>query len=157
MKHLEDHEFMVAVEGGSLAPEAADHLATCISCRQQVAELQGAVATRRADLNAETPNWNRQLEEILSRLPSSPSTAHSVSRRWLRPLLAAAAVLLVTVGLSSLWERPGVPQPVAGGEIEIEEILAEVDAVLADESVPGFELIDPGLDDPESLFENGAS
>ncbi len=38
--HLEDHEFTAAVEGLELAPEAAEHLAACISCRQQVAALQ---------------------------------------------------------------------------------------------------------------------
>jgi hypothetical protein len=37
----------------------------------------------------------------------------------------------------------------------VEEILAEVDAVLADDSIPGFEVIDPGLE--EAIYENGTS
>ena len=45
--------------------------------------------------------------------------------------------------------------PVAGSELPVEQILAEVDAMLADDSIPGFELIDPGLDD--AIYENGAS
>ena len=40
-------------------------------------------------------------------------------------------------------------------ELPVEQILAEVDAVLADDTIPGFELIDPGLD--EEFYENGAS
>ena len=75
----------------------------------------------------------------------------------MRPLLAAAAVLLMVIGLRVLWV-PGTPvEPQANGEIAVEEILAEVDAVLANDDLPGFESIDPGVSDLESILENGAS
>jgi hypothetical protein len=38
----------------------------------------------------------------------------------------------------------------------VEEVLAEVDAVLDDDTLPGFEAIDPGLDDPGALV-NGTT
>ena len=155
--HLEDHEFAAAVEGLELEGESAEHLAACISCRQQVAALQTAICDRRLGMESEVSDWDRQREEILAQLPSLPATGSPSQRRWLRPLLAAAATLLVAVGVNSLWDPPGGTEPTLGTEIEIEEILAEVDAVLADDSLPGFEFIDPGVDDPESLFENGAS
>ena len=155
--HLEDHEFTAAVEGLDLAPGAAEHLASCISCRQQVDVLEGAIAERRGEMEVGAPDWDRQREEILSRLGSAPPENAVASRRRWQPLLAAAAVVVVAVGLGSLWRPSGAPETVLTPEIAIEEILAEVDAVLADDSLPGFESIDPGVDDPESLFENGAS
>ena len=61
------------------------------------------------------------------------------------------------IGLSEL-RVPSTPVPTGGEQdLQIEEILAEVDAVLADDSLPGFESIDPGFDDPQSILENGAS
>ena len=83
-------------------------------------------------------------------MKSSPSC-------WSPCSLAAAAVLLMVVGLRVLWV-PGTPSdPRGGDDIAIEEILAEVDAVLADDYLPGFESIDPGVSDPESMIENGTS
>ncbi len=52
---------------------------------------------------------------------------------------------------------PGAATPPPTDDLAIEQILAEVDAVLADDSLPGFESIDPGVDDPASIFENGTS
>jgi hypothetical protein len=39
----------------------------------------------------------------------------------------------------------------------VDEILAEVDAVLDDDSIPGFEVIDPGVDTLEGYAANGGS
>ena len=155
--HLSEEEFTIAVEGRELVPDAAEHLAACIICRQQVAGLRKAVADRRAGLHAQAPDWERQRTEILTRLPSATPARTAGARGWIRPLLAVAAVLVMAVGLNSLWKSSPMPEPVVGSEIQIEEILAEVDAVLADDSLPGFEFIDPGMDDPASFFENGTS
>ena len=38
-----------------------------------------------------------------------------------------------------------------------EQILAEVDAALADDTIPGFELIDPGVSTTDEMIANGAS
>ena len=155
--HLSEEEFTTAVEGSELSPDAAEHLAACISCRHQVAGLRKAVADRRGGLLVQEPDWERQRAEVLGRLPSATPARTAGARAWIRPLLAVAAVLVMAVGLNSLWESSPAPEPVLGSEIQIEEILAEVDAVLADDSLPGFEFIDPGVDDPASLFENGTS
>lgn len=155
--HLEEHEFSAAVESLELDPEAAEHLAACIICRQQVGALRGAIVSRRDAMRDRAPDWDLQREEILVRLPAAPAPGPKVSRRWLRPLMAVAAVALVAIGLNFLWNPPNPIEPPAHSELPIEQILAEVDAVLADDSLPGFEFIDPGVDDPESLFENGAS
>jgi hypothetical protein len=70
-------------------------------------------------------------------------------------MLAAAAALVVAVGLGVL--RPdGTSQP-AADELAVEEILAEMDELLSDDGIPGFEIIDPESNDLETYFDNGAS
>lgn len=150
--HLDDHELAAAVAGLDLEPAAAAHLAACDGCERRVAELQLFIERRRLELLGEAPDWEAQRRQVLQRLaPPLPKTTR------LRPVLAAAAAVLVALALSLLW----APGPPAGTEavsrLEVEDILAEVDAVLADDSLPGFEAIDPGLDRPEDLFANGAS
>ena len=155
--HLEDRHITAAVAGLELEPDVERHLASCVSCRQQVVEMKELIDARRGEIESGAPDWERQRREILLRLPEAPVMASPMRRRWVRPLLAAAAVLLMVIGLRVLWV-PGTPvTPVVDGEIAVEEILAEVDAVLADEYLPGFESIDPGVSDPESIFENGSS
>jgi len=48
-----------------------------------------------------------------------------------------------------------VADPGVVSELPVEQILAEVDAMLADDSIPGLELIDQEMDD--AIFENGTS
>ena len=154
--HLDEHEISAAVASLELEPEAAEHLGLCLSCRQQVSAMREATDERRRDLEAEAPDWDRQREEIMARLPAAPATVQKSRRRWTRPLLAAAAVLVAAIGLRSLWApAPAVVENGTVSELPVEQILAEVDAVLADDSIPGFEIIDPGLED--AIYENGAS
>ena len=155
--HLEDHQITAAVAGLEIDPGAEQHLASCLSCRQRVAAMEELIDGRRRELVAEAPDWERQRQEILLQLPEPHAAERFRRKRWVRPLLAAAAVLLMAIGVRVLWV-PGTPVvPAVDGEIAVEDILAEVDAVLADEYLPGFESIDPGVSDPESIFENGAS
>ena len=73
----------------------------------------------------------------------------------MRPVLAVAAVMVMAVGIGVLrWDRPVEP-PV--DEVAVDEILAEMDELLSDDSIPGFEIIDPETDDLASYFDNGAS
>jgi hypothetical protein len=152
--HLEERELTAAVAGLELDATAEEHLGSCLSCRQQVSALRDAIDARRGDLEAEAPNWERQRHEIMLKLPAT-LTVRPVRRMWTRPLLAVAAVLVVAIGLRALWTP--APKPDAGvvSELPVEQILAEVDAMLADDSIPGFEVIDQGIDD--AIFENGAS
>lgn len=154
--HLDEHEITAAVAGLELEPEATEHLGSCLSCRQQVSAMREAIDERLRDLEAEAPDWDRQREEIMARLPAAPATVQKRRRRWTGPLLAAAAVLVAAIGLRSLWApAPSVVENGTASELPVEQILAEVDAVLADDSIPGFEIIDPGLED--AIYENGAS
>jgi len=86
-------------------------------------------------------------------LPSTPTTRSFRHRQWARPLLAIAAVLVVAIGLRALWTPTPVADPGVVSELPVEQILAEVDAMLADDSIPGLELIDQRMDD--AIFENG--
>jgi len=151
--HLDEYEITTAVSGLALDPAAEEHLASCLSCRQQVSSMRELIDVRRQGLEAEVPDWDQQRQEILLRLPLA-STAGEGHRRWVRPLLALAAILVAAIGLRMLWIPPPADRA-TNAELPVEQILAEVDAVLADDSIPGFELIEPGLDD--AVFENGAS
>ncbi len=154
--HLTDDDFAAVVADREFSEPAAEHLASCLSCRQEVADLQRLIAERRRGMEAETPDWQQQRREVMERLADQPPPRLAPVRRWLRPLLSAAAVLVVAVGLGLLM-APGAATPPSTDDLAIEQILAEVDAVLADDSLPGFESIDPGVDDPASIFENGTS
>lgn len=156
-RHLDDQEIAAAVAGLELAPERAQHLGSCLDCNRQVAALARLIDERRAEMAADEPDWEMSLAAVLGRLERSTGGSTTPERtRWWRPLAAAAATVLVAVAviLLSPGERGRVPER---SELPVEEILAEVDAVLDDDSIPGFEAIDPGLDTLEGYAANGAS
>ena len=150
--HLNDHEIAAAVAGLDLEPATLAHHGACGACRGKVEAMRALLDRRRLELLGEAPDWDAQRRQVLQRLaPTLPKTSR------LRPVLAAAAAVLVALALS-LVRAPGPPVGTeAVSRLDVDEILAEVDAVLADDSLPGFEAIDPGLDSPEDLFANGAS
>jgi anti-sigma factor RsiW len=152
--HLEDHEITAAVAGLELEAAPEEHLGSCVSCRRQVSAMRNLIDARLEDLEAEAPNWERQRRQIMMQLPAA-ATARPGRRRWTRPLLAVAAVLVVAIGLRVLWAPAPVADPGIVSDLPVEQILAEVDAILDDDSIPGFELIDQGMDD--AIFENGTS
>ena len=153
--HLEENEFTAVVAGLELEAAAEEHLGSCVSCRRQVSAMRDVIDARRGDLEAEAPDWVRQRREIMSQLPPAPAVRPVRRSPWTRPLLAIAAVLVAAVGLRALWTPAPTADPGVISELPVEQILAEVDAMLADDSIPGFELIDQGMDDV--IFENGAS
>ena len=156
MKHLDNNELAAAIAGLELEAGAEEHLASCMSCRRQVHETRELIARRRQLLLEDEPDWQRQRHEILLRLPTTSVTPRKPHSRWLRPVLAAAAVLLVVLGLGLM--RRNTPH---GGQevpaVAVEQILADVDAVLDDDTIPGFESIDPGIANLEKMYANGAS
>ncbi len=156
MRHLDNDELAAAIAGLELEAGVAEHLASCLSCRRQVEETRALFERRRQLLAEDEPDWQRQRREILRRLPTAAVVPIRRTARWLRPALAAAAVVLVVLGLGLL--RRGAPH---GGEkapeIAVEQILADVDAVLDDDAIPGFESIDPGMANLEKMYANRAS
>jgi hypothetical protein len=157
MKHPDDHQISAALAGLDLDREVAEHLASCVECRCRVASMRELIADRRDRMWADEPDWGRQRDAVLNRLAETPSTPAMPGRsRWWRPALAAAATVVVVVGLSLLGPRP-VERTVTNGEIPVTEILAEMDALLEDDSIPGFEVIDPGVEGIEDMIANGSS
>lgn len=154
-RHLEEHEITDAVAGIDLDRAVAEHLASCLACRQRLSAFLEAVDARREGLLAEAPDWERQRQEIMSRLPPAQTERSGRRHRWKRPALAVAAVLVAAAGLRVLWRPAPTVELGTTSDLPVEQILAEVDAVLADDSIPGFELIDPDLE--AAVSENGSS
>lgn len=153
--HMTSEEISAAVAGLDLEPSAREHFESCVVCRAEAAALERLIDDRRQELLVDEPDWGVQAQQIMDRL--SATAAGDVRRRssWLRPVLALAAVLVMAVGLGVLRSRGPVETTVA--EPTVEEILAEMDELLSDDSIPGFEIIDPETDDLTTFFENGAS
>jgi hypothetical protein len=153
--HLTPDETASAVAGLELVPAAREHLERCVACRAEVADLVGLIGTRRNEMIAQEPAWDEQARQIFDRLPAAAAGTVRPRPRWLRPVLAVAAVLVVAVGLGLLRPDRRVDPPREA--VAVEEILAEMNELLADDSIPGFEIIDPGTDDLETYVDNGAS
>lgn len=153
--HLTDLEIAAAIAGEKLDPRAAEHWAECVSCRQQARDLERLLEARRAQLADGAPDWQAQRDAVLARLAPRPvELGARRARPWLRPALALAATVLITVGLGLLWPDPA---PTATGELPVADILAEAEALLASDEIPGFAVIDPGLDTLSRVGENGTS
>jgi hypothetical protein len=152
-KHLEQDEIAASVAGLEIAGSAAEHLDSCVACRRQVQSVTDLIALGKEHACSGMPDWQEQRRQILARLPRRPPVVHA--RFGVRPMLAAAAALVLAIGLGVLRHGSIETQPPAMEKtVSVEQVLAEADALLADESIPGFELIDPGL---EELLQNHGS
>lgn len=154
-RHLDSEEIAAVVAGLDLDRAARDHLESCVVCRAEAADLERLIGARRDQMRAGEPDWAISAARIMGRLPAEPGDDRRLRSRWLRPVLALAAVLVLAVGLGILRPDGAVDSP--AGEPSVEEILAEMDELLSDDSIPGFEIIDPEMDDLETYFRNGAS
>jgi hypothetical protein len=151
-RHLNEDELTAAVACTELDDAVREHLAECLVCHRQVTALRELIEARREELAEPIPDWEAQREAVMERLGEiAPARSR---RRWLRPALAAAAavVMAVGVGVLQLDNSDGRDR-----DLKIEEILAEAEALLADDSIPGFEVIDPGLVELEDYLGNGVS
>jgi anti-sigma factor RsiW len=149
--HLDDAEFAAALAGDEPAGDVAEHLADCVCCRRQLAAMRGWIAERRDRMAEDAPDWAHQREGVVERLNGVDRARPR--RRWLRPALAAAAVVAIVAGVALLQQRGDDP----GRDLAVEEILAETEALLADDSIPGFEVIDPGFEELREPSSNGMS
>jgi bacterioferritin-associated ferredoxin len=159
-RHLTEDEITAAAAGLATGAEVDEHLAVCVTCNRAVEEFRHLVAERRASLEAEMPDWGAQRRRILVQLSEPGAEVVPLHRgHWRRTLLAVAAVVLAAVGV---WLQFGRQAPApAKPAVPVEKILAEVDATLADDQVPGFEALSsmvPTADEMASMMtSNGAS
>ncbi len=155
-RHLDDEQIAGAVAGAELAPDMRGHLDSCLDCRHKVATMEKLIRLRRHSMAVGEPDWEAQRAAVLHRLPERQAVQHKQPKSWLRPLLAAAAALIVVAVVGLL--RPEHTEIASNGaDISVEEILAEVDELLADDSIPGFEVIDPGMEELESYLAGDVS
>jgi hypothetical protein len=161
-EHLDEHAITAAVAGLELDRAAEEHLGSCLVCRRQVTGMQKLLAARRAEIIGQAPDWKQQQQQILARLPASPKVVPIRRHQWLRPLIAAAAVVLMAVAIGVMNHGGTALQPQAtpiAEELAVDEILAEVDAILEADGFPGFEALGPIVPDSDEIesFANGTS
>ena len=149
--HLDDAEFAAALVPDELEDDVAEHVAACAECRRQLADMRSFVALRRHEAAAGAPEWDRQRERVIVRVAGADDARRR--RRWLRAALAAAALVVAAVGVGVLQHRGDDRVR----DLAVEEILAETEALLADDSIPGFEAIDPGLEGLQQATTDGRS
>jgi len=155
-RHLDDEQIAAAVAGDERPSDVGDHLGWCLECRQKVAAVEELIRLRRRSMVAGEPDWEAQREAVLGRLPQPQPVRREKSKTWLRPLLAAAAAMIV-VAVVGLMRPEQTEIASNGADIAVEEILAEVEELLADDSIPGFEVIDPGMEELEGYMSAGTS
>lgn len=153
--HLRPEEIEAVIAGFEIEEDRRMHLEECVVCRAEAARLTDLIATRREEMLEAEPDWDASAAAVMDRLPAGDTSVETRRSRWLRPLMAAAAAIVVAVGLGVL--RPDGTGPPVGDELAVEEILAEMDELLSDDGIPGFEIIDPESSDLETYFDNGAS
>lgn len=154
-RHLDRDQLDLAVAGLLTDPDALAHLEDCVTCRRTMTGFQEVIETRRAMMERETPDWGLQRQQILDRLPDHPALVPvAADRRWVRPLLAAAATVLIAVGGGLVFHRSDpAPPATTRTEMNVEEILAETDSLLDAEGIPGFHILDDVTDeDVDALF-----
>jgi hypothetical protein len=154
-KHLTSEEIAAVIAGLELGDDVRRHLESCLTCRAEAAGLGELIEARRAEIVAEEPDWQASAERIMARLPADGPQTVTRRPRWMRPVLALAATVVIAIGVGVLW--PGGPAEPPANDLAVEDILAEMDELLSDDRIPGFEAIDPGADDLTAYIDNGAS
>ena len=107
-----DQLALAALPGEPVEPDVAAHLATCTTCRAEVASLRHAVDLARADSATESAPpprvWHAITAELNGELTAPPHAPRARWRRWLVPVVAAAtglaAGLVIAVGAAAYLE-----------------------------------------------------
>ena len=119
--HLTDDEMAKALAGGGLGDEARGHLAGCLACRAELADLEAVVAAERRAAAAAEPDWEAMAARVMERLEG----ASRPRSRWRRAALAVAAAMLIAIAVGVL-RVDRAPAPPAT-EPSVEDILAEME------------------------------
>lgn len=123
VEHLTDDELDSLLVGGEKDSQAAEHAASCLSCRRRVGELRRAL---RADEELDPPLATRaRVREAALAAWAGPQPARRPVWWW-----AVAAGLAAALALPLLHSgRPGSP------EVDAAEVLSQVDSLLAGDPV----------------------
>jgi len=116
----EARDLLVEAVSGPVPPDIRrallHHLGTCEACRRQAAVLEETAAWLRAVPTPRPPDghWEQFMAGLDRRLEVERTTARSRLQRWIRHprhawSAAAAAALVIGVGLALLGLPPGLP------------------------------------------------
>lgn len=157
--HLNEWEASAAAAGLDLEEARQEHLRHCLVCRSSIAAFGETIDLRRQDLAQTRPDWEGQRAAILRRMAEGGSSVRRVSPSRLRPLLAAAATVVLAVAGGAFITRSGpAPTPTAQPAIAIEEILSQAESLLSDDGLVDLDLFDTISDDDlNTLFPEQAS
>jgi len=140
VKHLTGDELDLALIGGDLPADAAEHLASCLVCRRRRDSFLAAVDGVQAD-DPDEATRTRLREQALSAW-----SGEAPRRHWGRWLAAAAAVVVLV--LLPLVRSELAPRP----KLNTDAVLVEVDDVLARdplEAVASVEVVEAVVPAPE--------
>src|SRR5262245_43141932 len=109
--HLKAEDFVNLVEGAELPAKHLQHLDTCSRCRQtwlSVSSVHAEITTLETDIPE--PDWSEFRSSVRDELLSRSIQRQSTVRRWtgwsVRPAVAWALSLVLTVGITTaavLW------------------------------------------------------
>jgi len=146
-RHLDEKQLTGILMGEVMPTPIQDHIESCLSCRRKLDGLRNAVEAVRRDQESEMPDWDLQRQIILEGLENRQATngtgeLHRLRRlrRFILPLAAGVFLALGGITLRQARVSPAVPTPRPA--LPIEEILTQADALLSDDSIPGFEGLD---------------
>ncbi len=148
-RHLDEETLTALVAELDVGDEEREHLQGCVFCRRRIDKIRGPLESRRREIEAEAPDWDEHKGRIMADvLAATGRQLRPPAKLWMRSALALAAcvVIAVTVGIFT-QENPAITQD----EIPIEQILAEVDDLLAGDDLPGFEALAEMVPNTEEL------
>jgi len=117
-----DQLALAALPGEPVEPDVAAHLATCTTCRAEVASLRHAVDLARVDSAVDSvppPRvWHAITAELNGELTTPPHAPRTRWHRWLVPAVAAATGLAAGLMIAAGAPAPS-PAPVPLAQVTL--------------------------------------
>lgn len=166
MNHI-DPDLLALLALGERAGDAVDvgHLEACAECRAELAALQRAAAVGRSTLDAgelldPDPRVWESITRELAAAPAAPAAVPEpepapvvrLRRRWMVPLLAAAAVVVLVGGVAVSWWalRPAPAAVIASATLDpFPAWVGSGGSAVVEERSDGSRVIDVSLDAPD--------
>jgi hypothetical protein len=151
--YLEDD----ASEGVRQAMDA--HAASCPACAQLLADL-GAISTEASRLPRLTPSrdlWSGIAERIDARVLPMDAPRAAVRRSWIRPALAAAALVVITAGVTHYLTRASLAVPATSRVAEARTAAPEATTPDATGSIASTATESPAVAHPSASKAHASS